>query len=337
MKRIFMLGALLVATGCASKQERPSVAPIRVETCLVTPSSEADCSYYVGAIEEERSAALSFPLAGTLARTFVDEGQYVARGTLVAELDPTSARQSHAAAEAALAQARDACERLQQLHDANSLPEIQWVEAQTRLQQAQAAFEMTRKNLEDCSLRAPFAGVVGKRRAEAGETVLPGAPVLTLLDIATVKVRFAVPEQEIASLGEERRIEVSVAALGDRTFRAGAPTRNIEANPAAHTYEVTAPMANPGRELLPGMVCRVKSSPATAAEEMLLPLQAIRQAGDGSRFVWKVSGDSVLRAPVRTDRFAGNAVVVTEGISAGDRIVVEGMQKIGQGSKVVWE
>ena len=85
------------------------------------------------------------------------------------------------------------------------------------------------------------------------------------------------------------------------------------------------------------MVCRVKSSPATAAEEMLLPLQAIRQAGDGSRFVWKVSGDSVLRAPVRTDRFAGNSVVVTEGISAGDRIVVEGMQKIGQGSKVVWE
>ena len=165
MKRIFMLGALLVATGCASKQERPSVAPIRVETCLVTPSSEADCSYYVGAIKEERSAALSFPLAGTLARTFVDEGQYVARGTLVAELDPTSARQSHAAA---LAGRRETCApRRPRCHLRNPRrhPANPGVAGQTLLQWPQAACGMTRNNLEGCSLRAPIAGVLGKRRS----------------------------------------------------------------------------------------------------------------------------------------------------------------------------
>ena len=307
MKRIYMLAALLLATGCASKQERRTVAPMRVETLVVAPSSETESSRYVGTIEEERSVALSFPLAGTLARIEVDEGEYVTRGAVVAELDPTSARQSYAAAEATFEQARDACERLRKLHEANSLPEIQWVEAQTRLQQASSTFELARKNLEDCTLRAPFAGVVGKRQAEAGETLLPGVPVVTLLDIASVKVRFAVPEQEIASLDARRRIDVSVAALGDQTFRAGAPRRSIEANPAAHTYEVT------------------------------VPLQAVREAGDGSRFVWKVAGDSVLRTPVRTGRFAGNAVVIEEGLSAGDRIVTEGMQKIGEGSKIVWE
>ena len=312
MKRIYMLAALLLATGCASKQERRTVAPMRVETLV---------SRYVGTIEEERSVALSFPLAGTLARIEVDEGEYVTRGAVVAELDPTSARQSYAAAEATFEQARDACERLRKLHEANSLPEIQWVEAQTRLQQASST----------------FAGVVGKRQAEAGETLLPGVPVVTLLDIASVKVRFAVPEQEIASLDARRRIDVSVAALGDQTFRAGAPRRSIEANPAAHTYEVTAPLGNADRRLLPGMVCRVTTSPADAAEELVVPLQAVREAGDGSRFVWKVAGDSVLRTPVRTGRFAGNAVVIEEGLSAGDRIVTEGMQKIGEGSKIVWE
>lgn len=337
MKRIYMLAALLLATGCASKQERRTVAPMRVETLVVAPSSETESSRYVGTIEEERSVALSFPRAGTLARIEVDEGEYVTRGAVVAELDPTSARQSYAAAEATFEQARDACERLRKLHEANSLPEIQWVEAQTRLQQASSTFELARKNLEDCTLRAPFAGVVGKRQAEAGETLLPGVPVVTLLDIASVKVRFAVPEQEIASLDARRRIDVSVAALGDQTFRAGAPRRSIEANPAAHTYEVTAPLGNADRRLLPGMVCRVTTSPADAAEELVVPLQAVREAGDGSRFVWKVAGDSVLRTPVRTGRFAGNAVVIEEGLSAGDRIVTEGMQKIGEGSKIVWE
>ena len=125
MKRIYMLAALLLATGCASKQERRTVAPMRVETLVVTPSSETESSRYVGTIEEERSVALSFPLAGTLARIEVDEGEYVTRGAVVAELDPTSARQSYAAAEATFEQARDACERLRKLHEANSLPEIQ--------------------------------------------------------------------------------------------------------------------------------------------------------------------------------------------------------------------
>ena len=96
MKRIYMLAALLLATGCASKQERRTVAPMRVETLVVAPSSETESSRYVGTIEEERSVALSFPLAGTLARIEVDEGEYVTRGAVVAELDPTSARQSYA-------------------------------------------------------------------------------------------------------------------------------------------------------------------------------------------------------------------------------------------------
>ena len=104
MKRIYMLAALLLATGCASKQERRTVAPMRVETLVVAPSSETESSRYVGTIEEERSVALSFPLAGTLARIEVDEGEYVTRGAVVAELDPTSARQSYAAAEATFEQ-----------------------------------------------------------------------------------------------------------------------------------------------------------------------------------------------------------------------------------------
>lgn len=174
------------------------------------------------------------------------------QGQLLAELDPTSARRTFEAAEAALNQAKDACERLRQLHDAESLPEIQWVEAQTRLRQAESAFGIARKNLEDCSLSAPFAGVVGRRQASAGENVLPGVPVMTLLRIGSVKVRFSVPEQEIAGLGAESRIGVVVAALGDRAFTAGRIEKSAVANPAAHTYDVRATLPNDGGELLPG-------------------------------------------------------------------------------------
>ena len=166
--------------------------------------------YYLGyKWKPETEYALSFPVAGTVARTFADEGRRVGKGLLLAELDPTSARRTFEAAEAALNQAKDACARLKQLYDAESLPEIKWVEAQTRLRQAEAAFGIAKKNLEDCSLYAPFSGVVGQRRISAGETALPGVPVLTLLEVGRVKVRFSVPEQEIARLGADSRIGYS--------------------------------------------------------------------------------------------------------------------------------
>ena len=322
MKRTVFCAALLLAAGCSSPKKNRTVDPLRVETIVAAPSADVGAAVYVGAIEEESSAALSFPVAGTVARTFADEGRRVGKGLLLAELDPTSARRTFEAAEAALNQAKDACARLKQLYDAESLPEIKWVEAQTRLRQAEAAFGIAKKNLEDCSLYAPFSGVVGQRRISAGETALPGVPVLTLLEVGRVKVRFSVPEQEIARLGADSRIGVGVAALGDRVFPAGKIKKGAVANAAG--------------ELLPGMVCRVTVSPAESAEEIAVPLRAVQQAGDGSRFVWTVRGDSAVRTAVTTGRLVNNGIVLTGGVAAGDRIVVDGMQKIGEGSKVVW-
>lgn len=336
MKQTTFCAILLLATGCTSPKKAHTADPLRVGTIVVTPSSDIDAALYVGTIEEETSAALSFPVAGTLARTYADEGQRVQQGQLLAELDPTSARQTFDAAQAALDQAKDACARLKQLYDAESLPEIKWVEAQTRLRQAEAAFGIAKKNLEDCSLYAPFSGVVGQRRISAGETALPGVPVLTLLETGCVKVRFSVPEQEIARLGADSRIGVGVAALGDRVFPAGKIEKGAVANPAAHTYDVRATLDNAGGELLPGMVCRVTVSPAESAEEIAVPVRAVQQAGDGNRFVWTVRGDSAVRTTVTTGRLVNNGIVLTGGVAAGDRIVVDGMQKIGEGSKVVW-
>lgn len=335
MKRVFFGAALLLAGGCSSSGTPSATTPLRVETLVVEPREDIHSGIYVGVIEEERSAALSFPVAGTITSILTEEGTRVRKGQLLAELDSTSARQTYEAAKAALEQARDACARLQQLYDAQSLPEIQWVEAQTRLRQAESAFGIAEKNLNDCRLYAPFDGVVGQKRAAVGETALPAAPVLTLLEIGRVKVRFSVPEQEIASIGTDSRIRVSVPASGDSAREANGVEKGAVANPAAHTYDVRATLDNRNEELLPGMVCRVTATPATAVEEIAVPVRTIQQSGNGRHFVWCVQGDSVVRAEVSTGRFVGNEVVIESGIRPGDRIVTGGMQKIGQGSKVV--
>lgn len=334
MKRAVYGAVLLLAAGCTPSKDPATTEPLRVGTLVVEPREDINAGFYVGVIEEEDAASLSFPVAGTLTRISAEEGMRVRRGDLLAELDPTSARQAAEAAEATLLQARDALERLRQLHDANSLPEIQWIEAQTRLRQAESACAIAEKNLNDCKLYAPFSGVVGKRRMSVGETALPGVPVMTLLQIGTVKVRFSVPEQEIAAMGADSRTSIRVPALDDTLLSAGRLEKGAVANPSAHTYDVRATLPNDRGTLLPGMVCRVSVVPAEAVEELAIPARAIRQAGDGSRFVWRVQGDSVVRADVRTGRFVDNDVVIEEGLRTGDRIVVDGMQKVGQGSKI---
>lgn len=334
MKRAILGAVLLLAAGCSSSGNSATSGPLRVGTLVVEPRTDINAGIYVGVIEEENSAALSFPVAGTVMRLNGEEGSRVRRGELLAELDPTSARQTWEAARAALEQARDASERLRQLYEAKSLPEIQWIETQTRLRQAESAFAIAEKNLNDCKLYAPFDGVIGQKRAEVGETALPAVPVLTLLGIDRVKVRFSVPEQEIAHISRGSRVQVTVPALGDSLFVAGSPEKGAVANPSAHTYDVRAAVANRRGMLLPGMVCRVTVAPAEAVEEIAVPVRAVQQAGDGSRYVWRVEGDSVVRADVRTGRFVENGVVIEQGLRSGDRIVIDGMQKIGQGSKV---
>lgn len=309
---------------------------MRVNTLVIEPSCDIDARTYVGTIEEKASAALSFAVPGTISRMYVDEGERVTKGRLLAELDPTSVRQSYEAAKATLEQAEDACRRLKILYDGKSLPEIKWVEAQTRLSQARSAYQIARKNLDDTRLVAPFSGVIGKRRLSAGENAVPGVPVVTLLDIDKVKVRFSVPEREIAALSTDSRVEVRVAALNDRRFEASKIEKGAVANSATHTYDVRATMQNGESELLPGMVCNVVVSPADAVEEIAVPLRALQKSGSGRSFVWKVQGDTVVRCEVETDRLVNNGVAIAGGLEEGDRIVIDGMQKIGQGSKVIW-
>lgn len=330
---------LLAATSCNAPKTAHVAEPLRVGTLVASASNETRDATYVGGIEEEKAVALSFPLGGTLLRSAVHEGQYVSKGALLAELDRTSALQAFEASKATLDQAEDAYRRLKQLYDEESLPEIKWVEVNTRLSQARASYRLAEKNLEDCVIRAPFSGVIGKKSVEAGETVLPGVPVMTLFEIGEVKVHFSVPEQEISSISPESRIEVRVAALDNRLFTAEKPEKGVVADRMTHTYNVRAVIPNPDRALLPGMVCHVTVAPSTEADheaEIVLPLSAVCRMGNGDPFVWVVRGDSVNRRAVTLGRLVDNGIVLNGGIEAGDRIVTEGIQKIGEGSKVVW-
>ena len=337
-KSILGLLAILMAVSCSEKKGGEPKAPIRVKTQIVSPGFVDNAQTYVGIIEENEGTAVSFTSMGVVKRVFVTEGQAVGRGQLIAEMDDTQARSLLNGAEAQMTQANDALERYGMLHDNGSLPEVQWVEIQSKVAQAKSQLEIAKKNLADCRLIAPVSGIIGHKQIKAGETALPSQAVATILDISTIKVKVAIPEAELAGINTHTPTTIRVEAAG-REVNGGRIEKGVVADALTHTYDVRIHVVNNDRKLLPGMVASVRflSEGSQAISGKSLPVTAVQKAADGSMFVWTIGNDKKAhRTQVTIGQTQGNHVTVTDGLNIGQRVVTEGYQKLSEGTIVVF-
>ena len=337
-KSILMLLGVMLICSCTSKKDQETKAPTRVKTQVVSPGMVDNAQTYVGIVEEREATAVSFTGMGVVKRMLVNEGQTVSKGQLIAEMDDTQARNLLTGAEAQMTQANDALARYKMLHDNGSLPEVQWVEIQSKVAQAKSQLEVSKKNLADCRLTAPVSGIIGKKLIGAGETALPSQAVVSILDISTVKVKVAVPEAEIGGLNATTPTNISVEAING-SFQGGRIEKGVQADALTHTYDIRINVANGDRKLLPGMVASVRfvSDGSQAIGSKMVPITAVQKKSDGSLFVWTVANDSTAhRTTVTIGQTQGNYVSVIDGLSIGDRITTEGYQKLSEGTKVAF-
>jgi len=330
-----LMAAAIVLTACGSKeQQKPN--PVAVKTETASNFVGINNRTYVGVVEEESSTAVSFTSSGIITRVCVSEGQHVAKGQLIAEIDKTQATNMVHAAEAQLKQANDALARMKQLHDANSLPDIKWVEVQSKAEQAQAQMDLAKKSLADCQMYAPVSGVIGSGLKQAGETAMPAMPVANILNINTVKIKVSIPEKEIAAISASTHTSIFVEALG-ASFEGGSIEKGVVADPVTHNYDIKINVPNQSKQLLPGMVCNVEvkaTGNGNIEAPISVPITAVQQAADGSMFVWKQVGNKAHRQQVTTGEAVGNRIVIEQGIIAGDIIIIEGYHRISEGTEV---
>lgn len=341
--------ALWLTTGCTPQSERKEVEPVAVTLYYPTPTMAHQPLRYVGVVEAEQVVNLSFKVGGYVERVSVQSGMQVAKGALLATLSSEALEQSYQAAQAKLWQAQDAMRRMQELYDKESLPEIKYVEIKSQLEQAEAAYKVAEQNRKDTQLYAPQAGYIGAKGIEAGENVLPGQPLFSLLQLDQVKVKIAVPEQEIAQLALQQQATVEVGALGKSQFTGYLTEKGVVADRMAHTYEVRLTLPNPQKELLPGMVCQVTlpvastavsaatsgpTSTVAAPVSWLLPNRAIQVANDNRTYVWGVEQGVATRCYVTVGSLTPQGVLVTSGLKEGVAVVVAGMQKVSEGVNV---
>ena len=242
-----LLSALIWISCSGKKDENQAIRAVPVKVVKVSESSYMNSRNYVGTVEAVSSSSLSFEVMGNVSKVFVTEGENVQKGKLLATLDKATLQNSYNASLASLKEAQDAYNRMKSLYDNGSLPEMKWVEVQSKLQQAVSMEQISRKSLKDAGLYAPFSGVISSKSIEPGMNVMPGIEVMQLADISTVNIKIAVPEKEISRVNKGQQAEVRVGALGDKLFTGVVSEKGIAANPLAHTYEVKIKLNNTSR------------------------------------------------------------------------------------------
>jgi RND family efflux transporter MFP subunit len=332
---MMVASAALAVTACSGGKEperHGKVIPVKVIT--VAPTAVIAGQSYVGTVEASAVLSLGFSMPGAVEEVFVAEGQRVRKGQLLATLNSVTAQNAFATAQSQLNRAQDAFDRMVKLHDNGSLSDIKFVEVETGLQQAKSMAEIARKNLDDCRLYAPRDGVIAARPIESGENVMPGMTAFKLVTVDRVNVKIPVPESEIGDIVIGREATLEVPALNDETFTGKVELKGITANALSHTYEVKIAAGNPQSRLMPGMVCKVYLKQEDAQSGVVVPNRTVQTSPDGKHFVWLADNGVARRRYVTPGRLSGNGVTVSDGLSPGDRLIVEGYRKVSDGMKI---
>ena len=324
----------LVLGGCTANQKKDQKTDfVSVRTIRADASTHVVGKNYMGTIEEEDGANVSFGVVGTVVKVMVDEGQFVRKGQAMAEVDGQNVRNAHEISAATLNQAEDAYKRLKNLYDKGTLPEIKMVEMETALAKAKAAEAISRKSVDEIVLKAPFSGYVASSTVHVGASAVPGVTGFKLVKIDRVKVALSVPEKEIGKVNVGQKVSFTVSALGDQEFSGKIVSRGVTASAISHAYEVKAVVENHNHQLLPGMVCKVRLENTGGDYSIVVPQQAIQISGQ-DKFVWIVKDGKAHRQGVTTGDVINEGVVVETGLTSGDVVIVEGQNKVSEDVKV---
>jgi membrane fusion protein, multidrug efflux system len=330
------IAGMLVLASC-TPGENTSVADsngkVNVETEQGTIYSGLVQSNYSGVVEAQKTTALSFATMGTVTEIFVEEGQEVRKGQLLAKVDAFTAQNAYQAALAKQQQAEDAYNRLKPMKENGTLPEIKWVEVETGVTQAKAAVAIAQKSVNDANLYAPASGVIGKNYVQPGMNVVPTTTAIELLNIQTVFIKIPVSENEISLFKKGESANVGITAL-NKTVTGMVKEIGVSANILSHTYPVKIEVQNAAGDIKPGMICSVEAKLKDNRSGLLISNKALQKDANGEQFIYIEKNGQAEKIAVQTIALIDNKVLIQGDIPQNANIIISGQQKLSNGKSV---
>lgn len=305
--------------------------PVKVATAKRAPAIEETGA--VGTLRADEAISLRPEIAGRILEVHFNEGQNVARGARLVSLDSAELTATLAASTSDVQLNQQRLERAEDLYKKAFISQQALDEARSNLAKARAKQQEDQAKLAKTELRAPFPGVMGLRQVSQGAFVAAGTDIARLEKIDQLKLDFRVPETFLARVKTGQTVRIAVDAYPDETFAGAIYAIEPGVDEQTRTVLARARVANAGLKLRPGMFVRVQLQLGERKDAVWIPEQAIVPRG-GQSTVFKVVEGKVQVANVRLGLRKPGEVEVVSGLSAGEQVITDGVQKVGPGSPV---
>jgi RND family efflux transporter MFP subunit len=332
-----------------AQQETFGASPVKV--IKVKRQKISEKLYYTGTLEAWQKITITPDVGGKIAQIYVDEGDRVSKGQVLAELDTEAIRLQLEQAEAAFAVAeasyKDALrnkERMDRLIKENAVSEQQYEKvklafesADAQLKQAQAALNLARHALDVSIMRAPFSGVIASKNSNVGDVInpmmgsfSPVSGVLTLVDFSRVKITMGVSQNDILRIKKGQVAIAKVPAYPDREFKGTVSLVNLAADPLAKKFNIEMLVDNPDLVLRPGTFGEIILEVSTHENSLVLPQKAIVE----NKYVFLAQGNKAEKREVTVGLQDTDLVEIISGVQEGDLVIIEGNFGLENGAEI---
>ena len=347
---IATIGALLIGTsiisGCGSDKP-PEDTTLKVRTITIGEESGTTGAGYAGTIHNKTETNLAFQIGGRVINKFVNVGDVVQAGQVIAQINgsDTSAQVQNAegavkAAQSAYELAETNAKRYRELYAQQAISKLQLDQAENQLnatsaqlQQAQASLNLSSNQNSYTNLTAPDTGIITAFNIEAGQVVAAGQSVGTLAAGRDPEAVIALPEQELTKVHVGSPATITFWALPDVTVQGVVREISPVPEPVARTYTVKITLQNPPKEVQLGMTINVNLS-TTDSTNISIPLTALVKDSNGNNAVYIIRDKKAHLVPIKTGEFGKNSVIVTSGLAKGDIVITAGTQQLQEGTAV---
>ncbi len=349
-----VFAALLLLAACGPKgggaQQAPGgggMPPPEVDVVSVTQGSAVLTQDLPGRLEAYRTAQVRARVEGIIEKRLFTEGRDVQSGATLFRIDARNYQAAYDSAKADTGVARQTVERYKPLLEANAISQQDYDLAVAKLKQAEAAMSRAQLDLENTHVPAPISGRIGRAQVTEGALVGRGEATLlaTIEQVNPIYANFTQPGADLLRLQqafESGKLKRAKAVNVELVLEDGSiyphPGKllfsNLAVDPGTGSVSLRAEFPNPKHDLLPGMFARIRFPEGSTDNSIKVPQRAVQTGTDG-QFVMVVDpqGKAAPR-PVKTGSMAGSDFIITEGLSPGDQVIVNGLQKARPGAPV---
>ena len=349
---------VLAGTVAGCKKEVKVAGPPDVEVAEVAKQDVQVTKEWVGSMDGSVNAVIRAQVQGYLIKQLYTEGQLVRKGQAMFQIDPRTFQAAVDQAKADVAQKKARWDqtqanlaRIKPLAEQNAVSKKDLDDAIGNESSAHAAYDASKAALDKAQLdlgftyiTSPITGIAGTARAQIGNLVGPGQTeeLTTVSDVDPIKVWVPISEQELlhaqatrpAAGQPKRKIEMilSDGSIYPKPGELAFADRQVD--PATGTIKVAVLFPNPGNLLRPGQYARVRAVMETIPGAVVVPQRAVNELQGNFQVAVVGADNKVSVRTVKPGVKTGSLIVIAEGLQSGERVVVEGLQKVKDGMTV---